>query len=284
MRREIFAILLCVLIAPWARAQDAPRLPGPEDIYCSGTITSERIPRNTYIITGEQSNEEMTFQEGNYVYVNKGEDEGARKGDMLLVLRAVTNSANINWYRWQNIALHSLGTLWEDEGRLRVVTVLPHVSIAQIQQFCNYMQRGDIVVPFSIRPVPAIKSGANFDRFAAPSGRQVGLVVTGKSFQMSVGTGDVLYANLGSVQGIKTGNYLRLFRHRGTQRETAYQVWREAFRVESFGSVPLRWKWSTVPREILGEGVVLRVTPQTSTVLITHSLSEIYAGDYVELE
>ena len=39
-----------------------------------------------------------------------------------------------------------------------------------------------------------------------------------------------------------------------------------------------------MPREDLGEGVVLRTGPNSATVLITFSLREIFAGDYVELE
>ena len=39
-----------------------------------------------------------------------------------------------------------------------------------------------------------------------------------------------------------------------------------------------------VPREVLGEGVVLRTAPNSSTVLITFSEREIFAGDYVEME
>jgi hypothetical protein len=34
----------------------------------------------------------------------------------------------------------------------------------------------------------------------------------------------------------------------------------------------------------LGEGIVLRVGPNASTVLVTDSLREIFIGDYVELE
>jgi hypothetical protein len=39
-----------------------------------------------------------------------------------------------------------------------------------------------------------------------------------------------------------------------------------------------------LPREILGEGIVLNVSQNASSVLLTTSRSEIMAGDYVELE
>jgi hypothetical protein len=39
-----------------------------------------------------------------------------------------------------------------------------------------------------------------------------------------------------------------------------------------------------LPREVLGEGIVLSVTRNAATVLITYSSTDMYAGDYVEIE
>ena len=123
-----------------------------------------------------------------------------------------------------------------------------------------------------------------FNRFAPVSGRPVGMVVTMKEFSQSGGAGNIVYVNLGNSQGVKVGDYFRIFRYQGVQHETAYRTWRQSFRVYGFGSVPLSYNWESVPREILGEGIVLRVTPNATTLLITLSLREVYAGDYVEIE
>ncbi len=50
------------------------------------------------------------------------------------------------------------------------------------------------------------------------------MVMIGKAFQVSFGTNDVFYVNLGSAQGVKVGDYFRIFRYTGTQHETAYQT------------------------------------------------------------
>jgi hypothetical protein len=39
-----------------------------------------------------------------------------------------------------------------------------------------------------------------------------------------------------------------------------------------------------LPREVLGEGIVINVSRNSATVLLTYSRSGIYAGDYVEVE
>ena len=39
-----------------------------------------------------------------------------------------------------------------------------------------------------------------------------------------MGTNDIIYVNLGSEQGVRVGDYFRIFRYTGTQHETAYQT------------------------------------------------------------
>jgi hypothetical protein len=51
-----------------------------------------------------------------------------------------------------------------------------------------------------------------------------------------------------------------------------------------FGSTPVKYEWDSLPREILGEGIVLRVSGNTATLMLTAVRREIYAGDYVEIE
>ncbi|HXQ25361.1 MAG TPA: hypothetical protein VN822_03030 [Candidatus Acidoferrales bacterium] len=272
-------------------AQDQPAVPRPSDVYCSGLVTSESIPRDTYVITGEQSFYRITFDEGDYVYVNKGSSQGVKVGDEFSVVRPVTDSIKVEWSKWQTAILHKMGTVWDDEGRVRVVVVRPDVSIAQVEHSCDYVERGDIVLPFVERPAPPLKSEASFDRFAPANGKPMAMVITGKKFQQQVGNNDVVYVNLGNAQGVKVGDYFRIFRYQGTEHETVYQTHRNAFDVEGvlgptegFGRVPTKYNWNNVPREDLGEGIVLRTGPNSSTVLITFSLREVFPGDYVEVE
>ena len=125
-----------------------------------------------------------------------------------------------------------MGTVWADEGRLKVIVAQPDVSIAQVEGTCDPMQRGDYVVPFTERPVPPLKPANNFDRFAPPNGKPLAMIITGKRFQQQAGTQDIIYVNLGTQQGVKVGDYFRIFRYQGTEHETAYTPHRNAFDVE----------------------------------------------------
>lgn len=290
----VLAGLILSLSGVATSAQNAASAPIQKDLYCSGTITNESIPRDSYVITGEGSDYKITFQDGDYVYLNKGASQGVKVGDEFSVIRPVVDPTEIEWAKWQFAIIRKLGTWWEDEGRVRVVVSQPNTAIAQVENSCNYVQRGDTLLPFKERPAPPLKSEASFDRFAPPSGKATAMVMVGKAFQMELGTNDVFYINLGSEQGVRVGDYFRIFRYTGTQHELVYQTKRFAFdsdkeatvygRIYGFGSVPAKWTWDNTPREVIGEGVVLRTGSNSATILTTFSLREFFVGDYVELE
>ncbi len=275
--------LLAGALAPPAASQIA-HAPIPADMNCSGMVTTEAVPRDTFLITSEESNFQITFQEGDYVYINKGADQGVKVGDEFRVMRQAKFSPDTKWFTWQDSLLRAMGTTWEDEGRLRVVVTHPKVSTAQIVRSCSWMQRGDLVIPFAERETPSLKPDEKFNHFAPPSGKSTAMVVMGKGFTNLLGTNDIIYVNLGSGQGVKVGEYFRVFRYQDTHAETVYETPRQAFDMYGFGSVPLQYTSKDIPRDVIGEGIVLRTSPNSSTVLITFSLREIYSGDYLEIE
>ena len=85
--------------------------PFRKDIYCSGTITNESVPQDSYVITGEGSNYKITFQEGDYVYLNKGASQGVKVGDEFSVIRSVVDPTEIEWAKWQFAIIRKLGTM-----------------------------------------------------------------------------------------------------------------------------------------------------------------------------
>ena len=289
--KTILAGLIFAASAMGAAAQTQPSFPlTPNDVSCAGVVTSDSVPRDTYVITGEQSNYEIAFTEGEDIYINKGSAQGAKVGDMFSIIRPVTDPVEEDWTKWQTALLHKMGTVWEDQGQARLIVVHENVSIARVEHSCNYIQRGDIALPY--KPGPALTPKAtNFDRFTPSDNKMMAMVVTGKMFQQQVAKNDIVYINLGAGQGVKAGDYFRIFRYVGTQHETAYATARFPFDASygmsptyGFGASPAKWNWSNVPRENLGEGLVLRTGPNSATVLITFSLREIFPGDYVELE
>lgn len=282
---------MAVMAQEPATPPEGTRVPIENDLYCSGLVTTENVPRSGYVISGDEANYQITFEQGNYVYINRGSQHGVRPGDEFLVIRPVVDPIGYEWTKWQYAILRKMGTVWEDEGRVKVVVAEEKTSIAQVVRECNSVQRGDIIVPFAERFTPTLKSGANFDRFAPFSGKAKAMVIEGKRFEQAAGTNDVVYVNLGHNQGVSVGEYFRVYRYTGMQHETAYNTPRADFDIEGqwgptfgLGASPTKWDWSNTPRQIIGEGVVLRTSPNASTVLLTFTLREVYPGDYVEIE
>lgn len=253
-------------------------------VNCSGFVTDQRVPDGIRLISGEQSNVKITFARGDKVYINRGQDKGVRVGDRFSVVRPEVDPSAVQWFKWQTKLMKAMGTAYMDEGQVRVVNVQPKVAIAEVTFSCGYMERGDILQPYQDRPAPPFKDPAAFDHFAPVSGKPVAMVVAGTNFTQLFGRNHAIYVNLGTKQGVKVGDYFRIFRYQGSMAETVPQTKGYQYAVYGFGSAPARYEWNDLPREVLGEGIVLNVSGNSSTVMITYSTIEIYAGDYVEIE
>jgi hypothetical protein len=252
-------------------------------VNCSGFV-SDRLPDDIRVISGEQSNLKVTFAHGDYVYINRGRDKGVQVGDRFSVVRADKDPVEVPWFKWQNKLIKAMGQLYSDAGQVRVVNVQSNVSIARIDLSCGYIQRGDIVRPYAERPSPPFKDASTFDHFAPVSGKHVAMIVAARDYSQLYGKNSTVYVNLGSNQGVRIGDYFRIFRYQGTLAETAPQSKNYQYELYGFGSAHAKYTWKDLPREIVGEGIVINQGPNASTLLITYSSLEVYAGDYVEVE
>ncbi len=258
--------------------------PDATQLNCAGFFTGDKVGGDTFLISGEESVIKLTFTSGDYVHINRGMNQGVREGDLFSVTRVESDPVKVPWFQWQEKLLKAMGSPYIDLGQLKVVKVQPKVSIAQVTFSCGPMQRGDIVLPYQPRPTGPFKDASKFDHFAPVSGKPVAMVVTAKDFAQTVGQHDTVYVNLGTSQGVKLGDYYRIFRYQGSHAETTRSEKDYQYKLFGFGSAPQRYEWNDLPREVLGEGIVISVSKNASTVLVTFASKEVYAGDYVEVE
>jgi hypothetical protein len=293
MRAKLIVLSLTLLFfAGAAMAQNDPQSgsssaqPGYSSANCSGFITDQKVPDEIRLISGEQSEYKVVFSRGDKVFINRGQDQGVRVGDRFMVVRHEADplTDNVQWFKGQTKILKQMGTSYVDAGQVRVVNVQPKVSIGEVLFSCSYMQRGDILRPYVERPQPPYKDPAAFDHFAPVSGKPVAMVVYGFDNADSYGQNSTVYLNMGSAQGVKVGDYVRIFRHQGEPGEAAPQTAGYQYFLVGFGSSPTKYTWKDLPRELLGEAIVLNVSRNSATVLITFSSTEVFAGDYVEIE
>jgi hypothetical protein len=293
MRANLAAVCLSILVGSVAGspAKAQTTIAGPQAqpdmsfVYCAGFVT-DKTPNDIRVISGEQSNYKVVFARGDYVFLNRGADKGVKVGDKFSVVRPEKDPDTVEWFKGQWKLLKEMGTVYRDVGQVQVVNVEAKTSTAQISFSCDYMQRGDVVRPFEERPAPPYKDAATFDHFAPVSGKPVGTVVAAFDFTEGLGRGNTMYINLGGAKSVKVGDYVRVFRNQGEMRETSLlnQPTDYQYKLFGFGSTPERYSWKDLPREVVGEGIVLNVSKNSSTVTITYNTSEIFTGDYVEIE
>jgi len=253
-------------------------------VYCSNFVTSDRGKDNAYVISGEESLNKLVFTLRDLVFINKGSSQGVRVGDRFAVFRPEEDPLRVQWFKWQDKLGKAMGTYYRDLGQLKVVNVQPNVSVAEVVFACEYLQRGDLIGPWQERPSPPFKPASAFDIFAPVSGKSVGMLVYGKTFTQVYGKLSTVYVNLGTNQGVHVGDYLRIFRYQGSRAESVANFDDFQYSMYGFGTTPARYQWNDLPRDVLGEGIVLNVGPNSSTIYITVARTDVYAGDYVEVE
>ncbi len=124
---------------------------------------------------------------------------------------------------------------------MKVVHVGDKISTAEVESSCDYIQRGDIVLPFQERPAPPLKQDSQMvDPFAPASGK-TGMIVASKYFGQASGTNSIVYVNIGASQGVRVGSYLRVFRHQGRGVATIYQTKGTEYKLYGFGSTPVAY-------------------------------------------
>ncbi len=162
-------------------------------------------------------------------------------GDEFLVVRHVKEELKEPWFNGQDELLRAMGETWADLGKLKVVHVGDKVSTAEVSSTCDYIQRGDIILPFRERPAPPLKQDAQIVDPFAPATGKTGMIVSSKFFGQASGANSIVYVNIGTSQGLHVGSYLRVFRNQGRGVSTIYQNKGTEYKLFGFGITPVEY-------------------------------------------
>jgi hypothetical protein len=314
------ALLLCSSAAPPASAQGGRRAPAPaaerapapaaraSEAACGGFITTGAARSAVEIVGAEDERRRRVFGEGDLLYINVGAQQGVTAGQEFSVVRPRGR------FRSQlSRKRGSLGVYVQEVGRVRVVRVRDQVSVAEVVRSCDNLLLGDMLRPAAGRAVPEGPSEARLDRFAEPSGKQTGRIVLARDGREMVSVDQVVFVDLGAEDGLRVGDHLTVFRPRGFGtlvefgEEMAQNTRRgfesDEFRGGKFSNQAPRLKDAdgstggetvktpeimrrrpAVPREVVGELVVLHVEGRTATAVVTRVTQEIHTGDHVEVQ
>jgi hypothetical protein len=292
---------------------EAPKGPWPvagsNNLLCGGFIQYAPAPNDLMIVGGEEEQDQRTYSNGDYVYINAGSRDGVREGQEYIVIRPrgqyeSKRSSKRGW----------LGVYTQEVGILSVLRVKDQTSVAVIKSSCDSLLIGDLLRAAPQRVAPFART-SKFDRFADPSGKQHGRIILARDAREFLSRDQVVFIDLGTEDNVKPGDYLTIYRPVGSGNLTHYRDYdissaaSSGFESEEFkggrfsnkvqrvkeanttgvygptvSSPDIKDKRPPVPRKIVGEMVILSVQQRTATAVITVVAQEIVTGDFVEVQ
>ena len=298
--------LVLVIMAAVAFAQEAPPAQAPQpqpqpkvaatnriareqaptysDVYCGGFITNQKVPETNFIAAGWDTPEQTRFADREYVYITGG---GFQQDARYMIVRHLKDPNKREEYPGQRTAILAVGEPYADIGQVQIVQVQGNIGIGQIKFACDTISPGDIAIPYAERQMPKFAASVPFDQFAPPNGKLTGRIVMAKDFNGVVGAGDKVYLNVGSDQGVKIGDYFRVTRtyEAAAHDPVDYLSYKASMAEDTQKNPPKfpRTDRDKLPRRSLGQLIVLNVTPKSATGMISFALSQVQAGDSVEM-
>jgi len=271
------------------------QMPGYADVYCAGFINRQTLPDANFVAGGLQTPQTTKFVKGDIVYL---QGQGYTPGAQYEIVRALRDINEYEMFPGQRKLLKATGQPYEEVGRVRVLDTRSKTAVAQIEYSCDTINPGDTAIPFAEKQMTSFHAPLRFDRFLPTGSKVSGRIVMAKDFDTALGTGQKVYFNVGSNQGVKVGDYFRAVRNyeadlndpvdslsfkaaisEDTQKKQP-SVDPHMFTRANGPVIHVR----DLPRRAVGEIVVIGVTPTTATGMIVFALEDVHAGDGVELD
>jgi hypothetical protein len=265
------------------------------DLYCAGFVTKQSVSENNFVSGGLQTPNTTKFVNGDVVYLS---GSGYQAGQQYTIVRELRDLNRYEMFAGQFAMLKEMGQPYAEVGRVRIVDTRSKVAIGQVEFSCDPVNPGDLAVPFVEKTPIAFHPPLQFDRFVPSAGKLGGRIVMARDFDTVLGTGQKVYINAGSNQGVKAGDYFRAVRTYGVDlRDPVDSLsFKAAISEDSQKNPPsinanmfTKTKGPSIhvqdlPRRAVGEIVILTTTPTTSTGMIVFAMEDVHIGDGVELD
>jgi hypothetical protein len=271
------------------------QMPTYADVYCSGFINRQTLPDANFVAGGLDTPETTKFVKDDIVYL---QGTGYTIGAQYEIIRALRDINEYEMFAGQKKLMKETGQPYEEVGRVRVIDTRSKTAVAQIEYACDPINPGDTAIPFAEKSLVAFHPPLRFDRFLPTGSKVSGRIVMAKDFDSTMGTGQKLYMNVGTNQGIKVGDYFRAVRSYQADLDDAV----DSLSFKAAISEDTQLKQPSVdphmftksngpvihvrdlPRRAVGEIVVIGTTPTTATGMVVFAMEDVHAGDSIELD
>jgi outer membrane protein OmpA-like peptidoglycan-associated protein len=283
---------ICLLQPGYSQSSAQPRSSGPQvgntptpnDMYCSGFITTEHVPEKLFVAAGHNSPDQSRYAGTTDVIFIHG--AGMKVGDRYQIVRHVRDTNHYEIFPGQRAAVHDAGEPYFELAIVRITDVQKETGIAHFELSCADVMPGDIAIPLVERQAPEFRTVA-LERYAPPTGKQQGRIIMAKEFDTYLGSKYKVYLSIGADKGLKPGDYLKATRTYSYQYHDAVDgLSLKASNYEDTQVNPQKLPngdVSSLPRKTLGDMIVLQVRQKSATAMILTALEDIRVGDGVEL-
>jgi hypothetical protein len=250
------ALVAAASASTTAYAQPPARPPVARDVAAElacAPNAAEALPAQTLRVTGGQIPRRTLFGAGESVRIAAGTAQGLQAGQDYFVRRLVANPFSAG--SPHGTTHHQIHTA----GWIHIAEVHGAEAVATVTHACDEVSAGDYLEPFQLPTVPEPGAPGQADLTA------VGRLVFGDEWAELGGPGSYMVLDRGSLQGIRPGQHVTLFRPTsgGAGGASMYR---------GTGKTP-----SGFVR--VGEATAMLVRPGTTTLRVDRSDGVIYVGD-----
>jgi hypothetical protein len=211
------------------------------DMYCSILIWDQKFPE-IRIVGSEREDERAMMVDSDTFYINKGKEEGMDVGQMFLALQI-------------DRLIPKLGYVAQKKGKVRIIRLEDHMSVAKVEKSCGDIQIGNYLIPFEEKE-SVIGKDLGYNNNLKPGESLEGKIIYLDTDFNIVSTGHWAIINIGSQQGLKVGQQMTIFRQ----------------------------KKPNFPREAIGNLVVIDTQKKTATVRLLSCREAVEKGDIVQVK
>jgi hypothetical protein len=240
--------------APVAEPPPPPASPlyGPELMACIPALIEDTPAAAAGIGSIVRTDDaRVMVSTGDPIHVGLTEGQGVSPGDRLTVFRPGTRVIH-------PVTGKSTGRVQFLVGILEVQEIVGKTARARVTYNCADIHIGDRLMPYSLNRFPN-------EKIPQPTAvRAQGVILDSPRLAQVLGTWQLVFLDLGAGQGVGAGDLLSVYR-------------------ETKPVTNDRGAFFPTKSERLGEALVLRVTEQTATAVLTSAAKECRVGDQVVL-
>jgi hypothetical protein len=230
-----------------------------------GFIDREALDRAGTIIGSREEHMLLSLQDAIYVRFDEASD--ARPGREYAIFRPLDPDERVEDHDGRLVRIY--GTV-----RLDDYNADEDIGRGVIVESFDPIERGFLIAPF-VRQIQVVPPRENHMDLRAE------IVATLRGSNM-IGAHQVVYINVGENEGLRLGNRFFAVRNSDEWRSGADEIW--GARSDDYGATyPDAPIPEGYPAEVVAEGRVVSLRPDTATVLITNSTRGLSTGETLEM-